>query len=95
MTAEICTLCEKPIPKYSNEINRIVIDDNHTVIICMDCMIKIGTQQRAAHAKLFPTKTAKLLLSRNGSNPMASLPNGAASSHSSVFGHGKRPMRRY
>lgn len=59
-----CTLCKKPIEKYSIDFNYLLIDECNEINICLDCVDKVVKWQKNNLARLFPTKTAKKYLGK-------------------------------
>jgi hypothetical protein len=54
-----CHLCEKPIRDYNSAYHHLVIDEQHAVDICPECLEKIGKWQGKIYAALFPTRALK------------------------------------
>lgn len=56
-----CILCEKEIDHYAPEFNRLLIDEERSVDICRECIVKFLKWQSRKYAALFPTKAMKKL----------------------------------
>ncbi|MDD4353075.1 MAG: hypothetical protein PHN56_01320 [Candidatus Nanoarchaeia archaeon] len=54
-----CNLCEKEIAKYNTIFNHLIIDDNHSINICLDCSDKFIKWQGKICSIIFPTKAMK------------------------------------
>ena len=54
-----CYLCEKAIKDYDANFNHLMIDENHSIDICPECVDKFVKWQGKIYAALFPTKAMK------------------------------------
>lgn len=54
-----CKLCDKTIEQYDVRFHHLVIDENHAVDICQECIDKFVKWQSKMLAILFPTKILK------------------------------------
>jgi hypothetical protein len=55
----LCNLCEKEIKNYVPKFNHLIIDDDHSIDICRDCVDKFTMWQGEIIADLFPSKIMK------------------------------------
>jgi len=63
-----CVICKKPIEKYNESFNHLVIDESCEVDLCLDCINKIFKWQGELYAKLFPTSAMKERFGKKDSN---------------------------
>ena len=59
MNCTVCSLCGKPIEAYDIALNNLLIDTDHSVDICQQCIDAFTAWQGKRLSKLFPTKTMK------------------------------------
>ncbi|MFA5302999.1 MAG: hypothetical protein WC393_00490 [Candidatus Nanoarchaeia archaeon] len=60
-----CELCRKTIEKYNINFNCFVVDENHSINICPECIEKFIRWQSQILATLFPTTALKKRFEKN------------------------------
>jgi hypothetical protein len=60
-----CALCNETIDKYSPTFNHLQIDEQRDVNICRECIDKFMRWQQNKLARLFPTRTLKMMYGEN------------------------------
>ena len=68
-----CNLCEQEIKNYDSKFHHLIIDENHEVNICPDCIKKFEKWRGSVYATLFPTTTLKKKFGKQTLNQKSNL----------------------